>query len=156
MVLLVKGQWVKSHEGWRFAEDPNFEPRHIIVGNSDQVEAVKDLVRSVFTIRRHTPMVITFQLPQWMVEHEGDSWPPHNIRTNADFDMLMSVHEWNVDPKLCVIIGAEDVATYQFRCRTPFTIGSRAFLADGGNEDQHMASVLGNLYETCILSKVKF
>lgn len=93
MVLLVKGQWVKSHEGWRFAEDPNFETRHIIVGNSDQVEAVKDLVRYVFTIRRQTSMVITFQLPQWMVEHEGDSWPPHNIRTNADFDMLMSVHK---------------------------------------------------------------
>ncbi|KAH0899015.1 hypothetical protein HID58_048583, partial [Brassica napus] len=32
--------------------------------------------------------------------------------------------------------------TYQFRCRSPFTIGARNFLAEGVTEEQHMAVVL--------------
>ncbi|CAN6970411.1 unnamed protein product [Brassica rapa subsp. trilocularis] len=56
--------------------------------------------------------------------------------------MMISVHEWNTEPRLCVIFGAEEVATYQFRCRSPFTIGTRNFLADGVTEEQHEAVVL--------------
>lgn len=57
--------------------------------------------------------------------------------------MMICVHEWNTEPRLCVIFGAEDVATYQFRCRSPFTIGRRHFLDDSVTEEQHMAVVLG-------------
>lgn len=117
--------------------------RDILVANTEQLEALKDLVRAVFCLRRETPMVVTFQLPQWMLEPDGETWPPHNLNSNADVDMMMSVHEWNVEPRLCVIFGAEDVATYQFRCRRPFTTGSSTFLAEGVTEEQHMALVLG-------------
>nr|VDC75624.1 unnamed protein product [Brassica rapa] len=87
-------------------------------------------------------MVVTFQLPQWMLELDGATWPPHNLNSNADVDMMMSVHDRNVEPRLCVIFGAQDVATYQFRCRRPFNIGSCTFLAQGVTEEQHMARVL--------------
>ncbi|CAN6871119.1 unnamed protein product [Brassica oleracea] len=56
--------------------------------------------------------------------------------------MMICVYEWNTEPRLCVIFGAEDVATYQFRCRSPFTIETRNFLADVVTEEQHIAVVL--------------
>ncbi|KAF2536523.1 hypothetical protein F2Q70_00004298 [Brassica cretica] len=118
LVRVFKGQWLKSQQGvWRFEEDPTIGGRDILIGKTEQ----------------H---------PQWMLEPDEETWPPHNINTNADIDMMMSVHEWNVEPKLCVICGAEDVATYQFRCRAPFTIRSITFLGDGVPEKQQMAIVL--------------
>ncbi|CAN6988528.1 unnamed protein product [Brassica rapa subsp. trilocularis] len=116
--------------------------RDILVANTEHLETLKDLVRAVFCLRTETPMVVTFQLPQWMLELDGATWPPHNLNSNADVDMMMSVHDWNVEPRLCVIFGAQDVATYQFRCRRPFNIGSCTFLAQGVTEEQDMARVL--------------
>ena len=57
--------------------------------------------------------------------------------------MMICVYEWNTEPRLCVIFGAEDVATYQFRYRSSFTIETRNFLADVVTEEQHIAVVLG-------------
>lgn len=146
LVRVFKGQWFKSQEGvWKFEQDRTITGRDLLVANTERLEPLKDLVKGVFCLSRETPMVITFQLPQWMVEPDGATWPPHNLKTNADVDMMMSVHDWNVEPRLSVIYGAEDVATYQFRCRTPFTIGSYTFLAEGVTEEQHMARVLGKL-----------
>ncbi|CAG7874564.1 unnamed protein product [Brassica rapa] len=143
LVRVFKGQWFKSQDGvWRFDQDPTMTGRDILIANTEHLETLKDLVRAVFCLRTETPMVVTFQLPQWMLEPDGGTWPPHNLNSNADVDMMMSVHDWNVEPRLCVIFGAQDVATYQFRCRRPFTIGSSTFLAQGVTEEQHMARVL--------------
>ncbi|CAF2107101.1 unnamed protein product [Brassica oleracea] len=65
----------------------------------------------------------------------------HNILTNVHVKMMMSVHEWNIKAKLCVVFGPKDVAKYQFICRGPFTIGDRTFFADGVTEEQHMAAI---------------
>ncbi|CAH8382616.1 unnamed protein product [Eruca vesicaria subsp. sativa] len=89
-----------------------------------------------------TPLLLTFQLPQWMLEPNGETWPPHKIQTNADWDMMMTVHEGDVEPNICVIFGAEEVATFHFRCRSPFTIGTLTFLGEGVTEEEHMALVL--------------
>ncbi|KAL0716909.1 hypothetical protein Bca4012_066231 [Brassica carinata] len=53
----------------------------------------------------------------------------------------MGAHQWNSEPKLCVTIGAEEVARYHFIRRTTFTIGDRTFLAEGVTEEQHMATI---------------
>ncbi|CAF1745401.1 hypothetical protein Bca4012_043833 [Brassica carinata] len=100
-----------------------------------------DLVRGVFNLTTATPLLITFQLPQWMVEPEGETGPPHNIVAKPDLEMVMSVHEWNTEPQLCVIFGAEDVAKYEFISRTPFKIGNRSFLGEGKTEEQHMSDI---------------
>ncbi|KAG5407976.1 hypothetical protein IGI04_004295 [Brassica rapa subsp. trilocularis] len=143
LVRVAKGQWRKSGEGvWRFERDSAVLGHDILVGRNDHVEAVKGMVRGVFRLRAETPLLLTFQLPQWLLEPHGATYPPQNIVTNADVEMMISVHEWNTEPRLCVIFGAEEVATYQFRCRSPFTIGTRNFLADGVTEEQHEAVVL--------------
>lgn len=145
LVHVMKGQWRKSLEGvWRFDQDSAVPPHDILVGRSDHVEAVKGMVRGVFRLRAETPLLLTFQLPPWMVEPDGaTNPPPQNILTTADVEMMICVHEWNTEPRLCVIFGAEEVATYQFRCRSPFTIGRRHFLGEGVSEEQHMAAILG-------------
>lgn len=144
LVHVMKGQWRKMLAGvWRFEHDPAFPAHAILVGKTDHVEAVKGMVRGVFKLRAETPLLLTFHLPPWMLEPEGATSPPQNIVTNADVKMMICVHEWNTEPRLCVIFGAEDVATYQFRCRSPFAIGRRHFLGDGVTEEQHMALVLG-------------
>lgn len=97
----------------------------------------------MFHLASDTPMHVTFQLPQWMLEPDGDTCPPQNIESSADIEMLMSVHEWNTEPRLCVMFGAEDVARYQFVCRTPFKIGRWSFLSNGVTEEEHMALVRG-------------
>ncbi|XP_018450294.2 uncharacterized protein LOC108821798 [Raphanus sativus] len=143
LVHVMKGQWRKMLAGvWRFEHDPAFPAHAILVGKTDHVEAVKGMVRGVFKLRAETPLLLTFHLPPWMLEPEGATSPPQNIVTNADVKMMICVHEWNTEPRLCVIFGAEDVATYQFRCRSPFAIGRRHFLGDGVTEEQHMALVL--------------
>lgn len=74
LVRLCKGQWWKSQQGaWRFEEDPITIPSHILIGNIDQVEDVTARIRCLFGLRRQTPMLITFELPQWMNEGEGDT-----------------------------------------------------------------------------------
>lgn len=80
-----------------------------------------------------------------MLEPDGETCPPHNIVANPDIDMLMSVHEWNTEPQICVIFGAEDVARYQFLCRARFKIGNRTFLGEGITEEQHISAVNGTI-----------
>ncbi|CAH8382653.1 unnamed protein product [Eruca vesicaria subsp. sativa] len=126
VVHVFKGQWSKTQQGVWVCEQDNTLPTHnILVGTADQ-----------------TPLLLTFQLPQWMLKPNGETWPPHNILTNADLDMMMTMHEGDVAPHICVIFGAEDVATFHFRCRAPFTIGTLNFLGEGGTEEEHMALVL--------------
>ncbi|KAL0681539.1 hypothetical protein Bca4012_048386 [Brassica carinata] len=67
--------------------------------------------------------------------------PPLNIVSNTNVEIMMGAHEWNTKPKLCLIIGAEEVARYQFVCRTTFTIGDRTFLTDGVSEEQHLVTI---------------
>ncbi|CAH8319649.1 unnamed protein product [Eruca vesicaria subsp. sativa] len=95
-----------------------------------------NIVRGVFHLPTQTPHM-TFQLPQWMLEPNGETWPPHKILTNTDLDMMMTVHE---------------VATFHFRCRAPFTIGTLTFLGEGVTEEEHMALVLDIIRGNEILS----
>ncbi|KAF3566836.1 hypothetical protein DY000_02015229 [Brassica cretica] len=142
LVRLVKDQWSKSQkEVWRFNRDETVFSEEIILGDNATMHELTDLVRGVFNLTTATPLLITFQLPQWMVEPEGETGPPHNIVAKPDLEMVMSVHEWNTEPQLCVIFGAEDVAKYEFISRTPFKIGNRSFLGEGKTEEQHMSDI---------------
>ncbi|KAF8107342.1 hypothetical protein N665_0123s0033 [Sinapis alba] len=144
LVLVVKGQWsMNQQEVWKFNQDPTVDVRDILVRVDESID-LRALVRFLFGIRTETPLVVTFMLPPWMVGHEGDTIPSKNIDTNIDVEIMMGAHHWNTEPKLCIMIGAEEVARYQFVCRTTFTIGDRTFLSEGVTEEQHMSTINGN------------
>lgn len=144
LVRVFKGDWSKSQQGvWTFNQDRRTMPHDILLRDNDPVQSLRNVVRGIFNVRTETPIRITFQLPEWMLEPDGETCPPHNIETTGDVQMLLSVHSWNTDPRICVTIGSEDVAKYEFICRAPFTIGARTFLADGISEEEHLASVNG-------------
>ncbi|KAF3608892.1 hypothetical protein DY000_02047463 [Brassica cretica] len=120
LVRVVKGEWRKSQQGvWAFHEDPTSMPHATLVRENEPIQRVHTIVRGVFNVTTQTP----------------------NIKTTSDIQLLLSVHSWNTDPTLCVIIGAEAVAKYDFICRAPFTIGARNFLVDGITEEEHLASI---------------
>lgn len=132
LVRLYKGQWSKSQQGvWSFNQDHTVTVQDILVKVNESIETLLNLVRCVF------------KLPPWMDGPEGAKIPPLNIVSNTDVEIMMGAHEWNTEPKLCLIIGAEEVARYQFVCRTTFTIGNRTFLTDGVSEEQHLATING-------------
>lgn len=147
LVVISKGEWSKSQQGvWRFDEDRTVMSHSILVRRNEEYGSLELKVRGLFNLQRQTPLVVTFQLPQWMVEEDGETSPPHIIRTNTDIDMLMSVHEWNTEPKLCIVIGPQEVAKYHYICRNPFSIGRLSFLGEGVTEEQHLARINGKIY----------
>ncbi|KAF3608893.1 hypothetical protein DY000_02047462 [Brassica cretica] len=142
LVRLLKGEWYKSEQGvWRFNRDASLYGEDIILADNSTMNDLEGLVRRVFNLTTATPLLITFKLRQSMVEPEGQTSPPHNIVAKTDVEMLLRVHDWNTEPQLCVIFGAEAVAKYQCICRTPFKIGNRYFLGEGITEEQHMSSI---------------
>ncbi|WZY99075.1 hypothetical protein YC2023_071404 [Brassica napus] len=56
---------------------------------------------------------------------------------------MMAVRAWFADLTLCVTIGAEDVARYQFFCQADFNIGSSSYKFRNGNEDLSFEGFLG-------------
>ncbi|KAJ4904657.1 Uncharacterized protein Rs2_18608 [Raphanus sativus] len=113
----------------------------ILVRRNEEYASIDLKVRGLFNLGRQSPLVVTFQLPQWMLEPDGETCPPHTMRTNADVDMLLSVHEWNTEPKLCIVSGPQEVAKYHYLCRSPFDIGRFSFLQEGVTEEQHLAMI---------------
>lgn len=97
LVRVAKGQWRKSGEGvWRFERDSAVLGHDILVGRNDHVEAVKGMVRGVFRLRAETPLLLTFQLPQWLLEPHGATYPPtkHCNKCGCGDDDLRSWMEY--------------------------------------------------------------
>lgn len=146
LIRVMKGQWSKSQQGvWRFTQDQSVLRQYILIRDNEQFDRVRGFVRGVFNLTPGTPLLITFQLPTWMLEPNGETCPTHNIATTADVEMLTSVHKWNTEQTLYVIFGAEDVAQYQFTCRAPFKIRSWSFLGKGVTEESHINAIMGNI-----------
>ncbi|CAH8332776.1 unnamed protein product [Eruca vesicaria subsp. sativa] len=125
VVRLLKGQWSKSQQ----------------VQDNEPIEDLKGMVRSVFNITPQRPLLVMFQLRGCMLEPDSDTCPPHKIVTNSDVEMVMSVQDFNTQPRLCIIFGAQDVSRYQFICREPFTIGAITFLGDGITKEEHLFAI---------------
>lgn len=71
-----------------------------------------------------------------MLIPDGNKTPPITILETPDIQFMMAVRAWFADLTLCVTIGAEDVACYQFFCQADFNIGSSSYKFRNGNEDQ--------------------
>ncbi|CAN7099710.1 unnamed protein product [Brassica rapa subsp. narinosa] len=86
---------------------------------------------------------MTYRLPEWMLIPDGNKTPPITILETPDIQFMMAVRAWFADLTLCVTIGAEDVACYQFFCQADFNIGSSSYKFRNGNEDQSFEGFLG-------------
>ncbi|CAF2085879.1 BnaA06g20260D [Brassica napus] len=82
-------------------------------------------------------------LPEWMLIPDGNKTPPITILETPDIQFMMAVRAWFADLTLCVTIGAEDVARYQFFCQADFNIGSSSYKFRNGNEDLSFEGFLG-------------
>lgn len=144
LVRLFKGRWSRNQQGvWTFIQDLTVGLHDVLLRVNESIDGLMDLVRCVFGKGTGTPVLVTFKLPPWMAGPDEDTIPPKNVDINVDVEIVMGAHQWNTEPKLCVIIGAEDVARYQFICRSTFTVGDRTFLSEGVTEEQHMATING-------------
>ncbi|CAG7870132.1 unnamed protein product [Brassica rapa] len=83
-------------------------------------------------------------LPEWMLIPDGNKTPPITILETTDIQVMMAVRAWFADLTLCVTIGAEYVARYQFFCRADFNIGSSSYKFRNGNEDLSFEGFLGD------------
>ncbi|CAN7030277.1 unnamed protein product [Brassica rapa subsp. trilocularis] len=129
LVLISKGEWSKSQQGvWRFEEDNTVMSHSILVRRNEEYGSLELNVRGLFNIGRQTPLLVMFQLPQWMLEPDGETSPPHTIRTNADIDMLMSIHEWNTEPKLCIVFGPKKLQSTTTYVGVHLLLGPVVFL----------------------------
>ncbi|XP_048633938.1 uncharacterized protein LOC111215335 [Brassica napus] len=144
LVRVLRGEWSKSEEGfWRFDGDPGDMEQYVLVKQNEPINSLIGLVREEFMLTPHTPLLLTYQLPPWMLMPDGPRAAPLNIVCSGDVEMMMSVHEWTSEVNLCVTYGAEAVARYGFLCRTPFRFGQRSYLGHGVSEEQHLAAING-------------
>ncbi|KAL0689167.1 hypothetical protein Bca4012_088844 [Brassica carinata] len=142
LVRIRSGEWMKKDDvGWRFHEDTCEVEHYIITRNNEDVHALLALVREELLLSPTTPIVLTYQLPENLLDANVIKSPPITILTTEDVEILLSIKEWRNEVIIYVTSGALRVAKYQFLRITPFTIGDTTYLADGITEEQHLAFI---------------
>ncbi|KAG5378394.1 hypothetical protein IGI04_026236 [Brassica rapa subsp. trilocularis] len=140
---LIMGLWCKSSTGvWNFKETPNSEGEALIINMTDSVDGIVERIRITLNLGILTPVVLTYQLPPWMLHPDGPTTPPITLVSNKDVKIMTSVTDYIEDAVLYVTSGPEHVAKYQFLCRTPFTIDEKTYLEDGVTEKEHRQAIL--------------
>ncbi|KAJ4891756.1 Uncharacterized protein Rs2_31504 [Raphanus sativus] len=142
LVIIAQGVWEKSPAGvWMFVENLATERETVLINPKDRLEGLVEMIRIRLDLGVLTPVVLTYQLPEWMLDPEGPRTPPMTLATNNDVETMLSVTEYMTDKVMYVTSGPELVAKYQFLCRTPFKIGGRSFLGEGVTEEQHHQAI---------------
>lgn len=128
VLRVVHGTWNLHPNGeWSFQRKPNDLGFPAIVHTSETFESLDGIVRSLYNLAIETPVSMTYRLPEWMLIPDGKNTPPITLVETLDVEIMMAVRAWFGELTLCVTIGAEDVAQYQFFCRTDFNIGSSSY-----------------------------
>ncbi|CAG7870162.1 unnamed protein product [Brassica rapa] len=139
---LVMGLWSKSSNGdWSFQETGSGHDESLIINRNDSFEGVLERIRIMVDLGILTPVALTYQLPDWMLEHEGPKTPPITLLCDKDVEIMSTVSDYMYDPVLYVTSGPEQVAKYQFYCRPPFKIDATTYLEDGVTEDEHRQAI---------------
>ncbi|WZZ16045.1 uncharacterized protein LOC125577606 [Brassica napus] len=143
LVRLVIGLWSKSPTGvWSFEEAPNSLREAVIINRTESIDGLVEMIRITLNLGILTPVVLTYQLPTWMLVPDGPTTPPITLVTNKDVEIMTSVFDYMADPVLYVTSGPELVAKYQFFCRTPFSIDEKTYLEEGVTEEQHRQAII--------------
>ncbi|KAJ4889225.1 hypothetical protein Rs2_28973 [Raphanus sativus] len=144
VLRVIHGVW-KLHENgeWSFERKPNDLGFPAIIRWSENFEFLEKIVRSLYNLTVETPLTMTYRLPEWMLIPDGNKTPSINILANPDVEVMIGVRAWFPELTLCVTFGSEDVARYQFYCRTDFNIGSSAYVFGDKNGDPSFEGFLG-------------
>lgn len=144
-VIIAQGVWEKSPLGeWMFEENPTTERETVLINPNDPLEGLVEMIRIRLDLGVLTPVVLTYQLPDWMLNPEGPRTPPITLATDKDVETMLSVTDFMTQKVMYVTSGPELVAKYQFFCRAPFKIGERSFLGEGVTEEQHHQAIKGS------------
>ncbi|CAF2157206.1 unnamed protein product [Brassica napus] len=139
---LVMGLWSKSSNGdWSFQETGSGHDESLIINRNDSFEGVLERIRIMVDLGILTPVALTYQLPDWMLEPEGAKSPPITLLCDKDVEIMSTVSDYMYDPVLYVTSGPEQVAKYQFYCRSPFKIDETTYLKDGVTEEEHREAI---------------
>ncbi|CAF2096273.1 unnamed protein product [Brassica napus] len=122
LLRLLQGVWTKTAIGdWRFESSSVYLGETLLVRENETYEDLTNMVRA---------RLMATNPP-----------PPFTIRTNNDVEVMTSVRVYDPDPTLNVTFGPQNVAKYQFHCRSPFTVGSMTFLGDRTTKVQHRHTI---------------
>ncbi|CAN6801962.1 unnamed protein product [Brassica oleracea] len=144
VLRVIHGAWNLHQNGeWSFERKTNNLGFPAIVRMSENFDSLERIVRSLYNLAIETPISMTYRLPEWMLIPDGNKTPPITILETPDVQVMMAVRAWFTDLTLCVTIGAEDVARYQFFCRADFNFGSSSYKFGNGNEDPSFEGFLG-------------
>lgn len=141
---LGQGLWTKSNTGvWSFVEDTCYHGESVIINSNDCFNGVVKMIRIRLSLGVLTPVALTYQLIYWMLLPDGPITPPINLLTDKDLEMTTSMRDYMIEPVVYVTCGPEQVAKYQFACRSPFTVGDKTYLQEGVTEEQHREAIKG-------------
>ncbi|CAG7876435.1 unnamed protein product [Brassica rapa] len=143
LVKLSLGLWTKNSNGyWSFEVTSYYHGEAIIITNNKSFDGLVELIRIRLNLGILTPVALTYQLPDWMIVHDGPKTPPITLSCDKDVEILTSVRDYMSEAVLYVTSGPELVARYEFLRRSPFTIGDTTYLEEGVLEAQHRQAIL--------------
>ncbi|KAH0926568.1 hypothetical protein HID58_018824 [Brassica napus] len=144
VLRVIHGPWNLHQNGeWSFERKTNNLGFPAFVRTLENFDSLERIIRSLYNLAIETPISMTYRLPEWMLIPDCNKTPPITIRETHDVQVMMAVRAWFADLTLCVTIGAEDVAHYQFFYRDDFNIGSSSYKFENGNEDPSFEGFLG-------------
>lgn len=77
LLRLLQGVWTKTAIGdWRFESSSVYLGETLLVRENETYEDLTNMVRARLMLNQTTPLVLTYQLPQWMLVPEGNRTPP--------------------------------------------------------------------------------
>ncbi|CAG7860680.1 unnamed protein product [Brassica rapa] len=86
------GLWCKSSTGvWNFKETPNSEGEALIINRTDSVDGIVERIRITLNLGILIPVVLTYQLPPWMLHPDGPTTPPITLVSNKDVEIMTNL-----------------------------------------------------------------
>ncbi|KAH0902282.1 hypothetical protein HID58_041785 [Brassica napus] len=113
----------------------------MIINRTDSFEGVVERIRITVNLGILTPVALTYQLPDWMLEPDGPKTPLITLSCDKDVEIMSTVSDYMSEPVLYVTSGPELVAKYQLFCRSPFTIDETTYHEEGVTEEQHRQAI---------------
>lgn len=137
LVPLLEGTWVKADYGrWEFRSDPTDLGYEARIRDEESYESLLGIVRSRYSLLVSTPLALTYRLPLLLPEIYEAEGQPTDIKTDEDIRLFMMLRLCYPELTMCVTVGPENVATYEFQCRNPFHVGRHLYLPE--TEDDNL------------------
>ncbi|KFK29689.1 hypothetical protein AALP_AA7G165900 [Arabis alpina] len=141
-VRLLRGTWVIVPYGkWEFKRDPLDAGYGVYVRNDEIFESLVGIVKNHSLIDAPTPLRLTYRKPELFAYHVDNGGPPCDIKSDAEVALFMTNH-FNYPPlTLCVVVGAEASATYNFQRRSAFTVGNSTYLRESHSLEKSLRNL---------------